>query len=172
MKEPNTNIATAIKFIKNYKKFFKLDEDDIQDILIKFIIGYNQEQSAVSTFLVLLINNHNSSKWKKAATKKHSHISIKLDKVIEDDDAEWLQAMIANDDHLQPDIDEDKQVIKDKITKAMSTLKENEQYVLNKIYFDEITTNEIATQMGCKRQWVSAVHKRALKKLNKFFTNI
>ena len=171
-KKPNLTpeeINSAIKFLNRYKHFFKLDDDDIQEILIKFNIGYDSNKGAISTFLKTTITNYMISKWRNTKLLKNAHTAIKIDDVKEDDNREWLMAKIASDD---VNILEEKESLAEQIRiigLALEVLTPKQRIIIEKIFFEQKTTYEISDEIGVTHQSISLAKFRALEKMNIFF---
>lgn len=166
MKE--NELEVAMKFLKNYKRFFQLDDDDVQEILIKFIVGYKNEAGAVSTFLGVLIRNYNITKWRKDASAKHSHTAIQIENVTEGDDREWLMGQIASNDP-QIEVYTDEEQFKDMIKLGLECLTKKQREVIELYFFEELTNQEIGDRLGITHQNASLHRFRAIEKMKLFF---
>jgi RNA polymerase sigma factor (sigma-70 family) len=164
----NNELFEAIKFLKNYKKHFQLDEDDVQEILIKFHTSYNKELGAVSTFLATVITNYNATKWRSAGCAKHAHTAIQIDKVTQEDDREWLMAQIASND-AEIEVYDDIDRFKGLITLGMSCLTKKKREIIQLYYFDEMTLYEVAKHLGTSHQNIHIHLQAAVAKMKLFF---
>lgn len=163
-----TEIDKAIKFLNNYKSYFQLDEDDIQELLITFYKGYNSESGAVSTFLVTAIRNYNINKWRKKARIKHAHTAVSLDKVTDDDERNWLQAKMASVDPTYELISDEERVSK-LLLLGMTCLTKKQRVIIEMLFFDGIGSTEIAKRLKITNQCVNNHKKLSISKMKVFF---
>lgn len=163
-------IKEAINFLDNYKEYFHLNEDDLQELLIKFHLHYNPDKGEVSTFLVPIIHNHNRTKWRKERAPKHAHTPVYLDKERDLDTVNWIQGIISTNDESFEIYTNDKRN-EDVIKEVMTTLNENQRNVITKYYFDEMTLGEIAKERGISRQAVQQTISSGINKIKKYLIN-
>lgn len=168
-KATTEELNDAMKFLKRYKSFFQLDEDDIQEIIIRFNENYDSELGGIKTFLKTVIRNYNTSKWRKAASPKYAHSEIKIDDINEDDSKEWLMSKIAAEEVNELE-DEELNTYQIKIINlALNELTEKQRLVICKTYFEYKNAYEIAAEINTSYQNVYLLKCRALSRMEEFY---
>ena len=172
-KENRDYLQEAMDFIERYKSYLQLDEDDIQEVLIKFHKYYDPTKgTSPDTFVKLCADTHNATKWKSINRQKHKHIAIQIDKHQDNDDDEgfsnWLMGQLTP--YLnQFEHDIDAEYTKEELSKYMSVLSPNQRYVIEEVYLNGRSQTEIAKDMKCSRANVYTHRKNALLKIRKKF---
>jgi len=159
----------AMKFLKRYKSFFQLDEDDIQEILIKFNNNYDSELGGIKTFLKTVIRNYNTSKWRKAASPKYGHTAIKIDDIKDGDDREWLMSKISSEEVNELEEEETETYQIKIINMALNILTEKQREVICKTFFEEKNAYQIAEELNTTYQNVYLLKFRALARMEEFY---
>lgn len=169
-------LEEATKFINRYKRKFQLNKDDIQDIKIKFWSNYKDDKGcSPDTFVKMLIDNHNVTKWRKQASPKYAHKPIYLDKVdgyYSEDRMDWLENLIAPDfDGFEFEDEQVSEIINSRLSDKMKEiLTDNEEFVIRELFYNERSVVDISTELNTSKQNIYLIKNRALKKLSNFMT--
>lgn len=84
---------------------------------------------------------------------------------IESVDEAHLPAVMVPAEPERPDVQFERNEVRDRVRTAISTLPAREQRVISMYYYSEITMKDIGTALGVNESRVSQLHARALKRL-------
>lgn len=84
---------------------------------------------------------------------------------VESVDEAHLPAVMVPAEPDRPDVQFEKNEVRDRVRTAISTLPAREQRVISMYYYSEITMKDIGTALGVNESRVSQLHARALKRL-------
>ncbi len=84
---------------------------------------------------------------------------------VESVDEAHLPAVMVPAEPERPDVQFERNEVRDRVRKAIATLPAREQRVISMYYYGEITMKDIGTALGVNESRVSQLHARALKRL-------
>lgn len=83
----------------------------------------------------------------------------------ESEDSFRLKDILADEKELGPQVVVERNELKSLLVKKLETLNEKEKIVVSLIYFDELTTKEVAKVLDLSEGRISQIHKKAILKL-------
>jgi RNA polymerase sigma factor for flagellar operon FliA len=84
-------------------------------------------------------------------------------------DESHLPAVMVPAEPERPDVQFERNEVRDRVRQAIATLPPREQRVISMYYYGEITMKDIGTALGVNESRVSQLHARALKRLREAF---
>jgi RNA polymerase sigma factor for flagellar operon FliA len=84
---------------------------------------------------------------------------------VESVDEAHLPAVMVPAEPERPDVQYERNEVRDRVRQAIATLPAREQRVISMYYYSEITMKDIGTALGVNESRVSQLHARALKRL-------
>lgn len=152
-------ILKAYQFVQRWAKTKGLDEDDIQDIVIKYTRFFNPNMNCEAQ-LYLLIQQHIYKKYFKV-NQKHSGTTMSYDALDSVDSFQKLSV----DPYHQLEEKEHQIALKWKIDLLMKNLTPKQKYVINEVYINERTQTDVGNELKITRQAVSSLLQAVLNKM-------
>lgn len=154
------NINEAIAWFKNYKSYFYLTDDDVQDCLIKFFKYYKSNMGAnVGSYCKMLVQQLKVTQFRNKNLNKNNGIVFSLDSSFNDDSEDgntyYLDSIGSHEIHIEMDNELHQENNKRMVKEYLEYLTDKQREVFQLHYFDEISIVEIAKMKGVTRQ---AIH--------------
>jgi RNA polymerase sigma factor (sigma-70 family) len=157
-------INKAYDYIDRYAKFFQLDEDDRQEIVIKFHKYYSIDGgTSVDTYTNMLIKQHRADKFYKQGQKRSGSTTS----ISAYESTDWIKNL-STPECTTLEEKEAEEALKCQIKYYLDILSEKQRYVVEEYYLNEKSLREIAKDIGSTHQAVFAIKKYALGKIKKY----
>ena len=172
-KANNNDINEAYKWLTNYKVYWQLDDDDIQNIIIRFS-RYYDNRSKVITFLKIIVTSYQNTKYKRKMTIKDKHNFQECNFIDNDeistDTLKFIGTNDTNPEHILIEKEND-----DEVNKVSTTLIPNllakctpkQRYIIEQVFIQEREQKDVATELKISRQAVSDTIAKGLIKMRK-----
>lgn len=176
-KDKDIQMDEAIEFFKKYKSYFNnlgVNEDNIQNVLLKFHQYYDPTKDVkVSTFCKMLVNQEMSRQQLNGKLLKNAGVTFSIDKTFNDDgDDDGYAAFLNSLGAVEMDLDMDKELYDEEqlklIKEMLSVLTKTQREVIEAHYIEGISLTDIALERGVTKQSVSQAHRISLNKMREF----
>ena len=164
------NLDEAIKWFANYKAYFYLSDDDVQDCLIKFHKYYRPNMGAnVGSYCKMLVQQLKVTQLRNKNLIKNDGITFSLDSSFDDEDDDgytnYLNSIGSSEMDHQMDTEMYEENNKRMVKEYMTYLTDKQREVFQLHFFEEVSILEMAEMKGITRQAIECLIANGIKRI-------